>query len=97
MECLRVNSIEASAHGKTLCLKCQYALDKTERLSAIEWLRNGRPFYYYTEGINSLSGDKPLDLHYSDDGFEVDVCKSIQFYTSFIRKSFLLKLKKNIL
>lgn len=76
---LRVNSIDASAKGNTLCLKCQYALDPNERLSAIQWYRNSQPIYYYTNGATSTN-DKPLDLHYSSDGFEVDVRDFTHFY-----------------
>lgn len=76
--CLRVNSIDASANGTTLCLKCQYSMDPNENLSGIQWYRNDNPFYYYTRGASK--GDKPLDLYYSTDTFEVNVSNIIQFY-----------------
>lgn len=80
---LRVNRVDISGpkpivEGSTVCLKCLYKLNKSEKFNGIEWFKDGESILNLTPGTDNQFNNRsvPFKLAFVIDGVDVDVSLS---------------------
>lgn len=63
--------------GLPLCLHCNFKMDTGERLTGVEFLKDGKTFYHYAKGYAAIKNNDEFSrrykIMYNSNAFQIDV------------------------